>query len=43
MNQETSMADFQGVAQGNWVKLTENGAGVVGIQVQEIQNRAHGH
>lgn len=28
-NQETSMADFQGIAQGTWVKLSDRGAGIV--------------
>lgn len=29
LNAESSIADFEGVAQGNWVKLDDDGAGVV--------------
>lgn len=29
MNPESALADFQGVAQGTWVKLTKKGVGVV--------------
>ena len=42
MNQETSMADFQGVAQGSWVKLTDRGAGIVEYKSKEYKTIPQG-